>query len=57
MRQDVRHYIKGVRVRTRSGVGAYDHVLKSTMLERLMHMPTAQAMLPFVRMSHGTYFF
>ena len=36
------------------GVGAYDHVLRSTMLERLMHMPTAQAMLPFVRLSHGT---
>ena len=36
------------------GVGAYDHVLRFTMLERLMHMPTAQAMLPFVRLSYGT---
>ena len=36
------------------GIGAYDHVLRSTMLERLMHMPTAQAMLPFVRLSCGT---
>ena len=36
------------------GVGAYDHVLRSTMLERLMHMPTAKAMLPFVRLSYGT---
>ena len=36
------------------GVGGYDHVLRSTMLERLMHMPTAKAMLPFVRLSNGT---
>ena len=33
------------------GVGAYDHVLRATMLERLMRMPTAKAMLPFVRLS------
>ena len=36
------------------GVGAFDHVLRSTMLERLMRMPTARAMLPFVRLSYGT---
>ena len=36
------------------GIGACDHVLRSTMLERLMRMPTAQAMLPFVRLSYGT---
>ena len=36
------------------GVGAYDHVLRSTMLERLMRMPTARGMLPFVRLSCGT---
>ena len=25
------------------GVGAYDHVLRSAMLERLLHMPKARA--------------
>ena len=36
------------------GVGAYDHVLRSAMLERLLHMPKARAILPFVRLSCGS---
>ena len=36
------------------GVGAYDHVLRSAMLERLLHMPKARAILPFVRLSYGS---
>ena len=38
------------------GIRAYDQVLRSTIFERLMNMPTAQAMLPFVRLSYGTPF-
>ena len=34
------------------GVGVYDRVLRSAMLERLLHMPKARAILPFVRLSY-----
>ena len=36
------------------GVGAYDHVLRSAMLERFLHMPKARAILTFVRLSYGS---
>ena len=36
------------------GVGAYDHVLRPAMLERLLHIPKARGMLPFVRLSNGS---
>ena len=35
------------------GIGAYDHILRSAMLERLHAMPEARSLLPFVRMSYG----
>ena len=35
------------------GIGAYDHVFRSSMLGRLLEMPRARALLPFVRMSHA----
>ena len=35
------------------GIGAYDHVSRSAMLERLSRMPKARAILPFVRLSYG----
>ena len=35
------------------GIGAYDHVLRSAMLGRLLQMPAARAILPFVRLSYG----
>ena len=35
------------------GIGAYDHVLRSAMLGRLLQMPAARAILPFVRLSCG----
>ena len=34
------------------GIGAYDHVLRVAMLERLLRMPAARAILPFVRLAH-----
>ena len=34
-------------------IGAYDHVLRAAMLDRLMQMPQARAFLPFVRLSYG----
>ena len=36
------------------GVGAYDHVLRSAMTERLLHMQKARTILPFVRLSYGS---
>ena len=36
------------------GIGAYDHVLRSAMMGRLITMPQAQSLLPFVQMSYGT---
>ena len=35
------------------GIGAYDHVSRSAMLERLIRMPKARAILLFVRLSYG----
>ena len=35
------------------GVGAHDHVLRLAMLERLVQMPGAKAILPLVRVSYG----
>ena len=35
------------------GIGAYDHISRSAMLERLSRMPKARAILPFVRLSYG----
>ena len=35
------------------GIGAYDHVLRSAMLGRLLQIPAARAILPFVRLSCG----
>ena len=34
------------------GIGAYDHVLRAALLERLLRMPAARAILPFVRLSY-----
>ena len=31
------------------GIGEYDHILRSVMLERLRRMPKARTILPFVR--------
>ena len=36
------------------GIGACDHVLRSAMLERLLQMPAARTILPFVRLSDGS---
>ena len=36
------------------GIGAYDHVYRSAMLGRLLHMPAARTILPFVRLSYGS---
>ena len=36
------------------GIGAYDHVLRSAMLGRLLQTPAARAILPFVRLSQGS---
>ena len=33
------------------GIGAYDHIFRSSMLGRLKNMPKARATLPFVRLS------
>ena len=35
------------------GIGAYDHISRSAMLERLSRMPKARVILPFVRLSYG----
>ena len=36
------------------GIGAYDHVLRAAMLQRLEQMPVARSLLPFVRLSYAT---
>ena len=36
------------------GIGAYDHVLRSAMLERLRRMPKARTILPFARLSYAS---
>ena len=36
------------------GIGAYDHILRSAMLERLATMREVSAVLSFVRLSYGT---
>ena len=36
------------------GIGAYDDVLRSAMLERLRRMPKARTILPFVRLSFAS---
>ena len=36
------------------GIGAYDHVPRSAMLEWLIRVPRARATLPFVRPSNAT---
>ena len=36
------------------GIGAYDHVFRSAMLGRLLQMPAARTILPFVRLSYGS---
>ena len=35
------------------GIGAYDHIHRSAMLERLLEMPGARQILPFVRLSYA----
>ena len=35
------------------GVGAFDHIRRQAMLSKLMWLPTACAMLPFVRLTYG----
>ena len=35
------------------GIGAYDHVLRASMLGRLRKMPGAREILPFVRLSYA----
>ena len=35
------------------GVGAYDHVSREAMLSKLSRLPSASALLPFVRLSYG----
>ena len=35
------------------GVGAFDHIRRQAMLSKLMSLPTACAMLPFVRLAYG----
>ena len=36
------------------GIGAYDHIRRSSMLGKLRQLPAAQAMLPFVLMFYGS---
>ena len=36
------------------GIGAYDHVLRSAMMSRLITMLKAQSLSRFVQMSHAT---
>eukprot|EP00973_Karenia_brevis_P035995 4965884-Karenia_brevis.AAC.1 len=35
------------------GIGAYDHVLRSSMLSKLLSVPGARDLLPFVRLSYA----
>ena len=35
------------------GIGAYDHILRTSMLTRLRNMPGAREILPFVRLSYA----
>ena len=35
------------------GIGAYDHIFRSSVLGRLKYMPTASAIVPFVRHSYA----
>ena len=35
------------------GVGAYDHILRAAMMNRLARMPNAKALLPFVLLSYS----
>ena len=35
------------------GIGAYDHIFRSAMLGRLLEMPGARELLPFVRLSYA----
>ena len=35
------------------GVGAFDHIRRQAMLSKLLSLPTACAMLPFVRLAYG----
>ena len=34
------------------GIGAYDHILRSAMLTRLVPLPNAGSLAPFVKMSY-----
>ena len=36
------------------GIGAYDHIQRAAMLEKLASLPNASAMLPFVRMFYSS---
>ena len=36
------------------GIGAYDHVSRAAMLQRLVNMEEGRAILPFVRLSYGS---
>ena len=36
------------------GIGAFDHVLRASMLEGLLRLPRAHRLLPYVRMHYGT---
>ena len=38
----------------KTGIGAFDHVLRASMLEGLLGLPTAHRLLPYVRMHYGT---
>ena len=35
------------------GIGAYDHIYRSAMLERLLELPGGRQILPFVRLSYA----
>ena len=35
------------------GIGAYDHIFRATMLEKLAGLPTANRILPFVRLFYA----
>ena len=43
----------GLTIFSVDGIGAYDHVLRATMLTRLSKMPNARKLLPFVRLSYA----
>ena len=36
------------------GIGAYDHIRRQAMLDRLRRLPAASSILPFVRLFYGT---